>query len=40
MSKNTPRWDDPERYKKIMEEWQKTEDYKYCIDILKRLAKE
>lgn len=40
MSKNTPRWDDPERCKKIMEEWQKTEYYKYCIDILKRLAKE
>lgn len=40
MSKNTPRWDDPKRTKKIMEEWKKTENYKYCIDLLTRLAKE
>ncbi len=40
MSKNTPRWDDPERAKKIMEDWKKTENYKYFIDFLTRLAKE
>lgn len=40
MSKNTPRWDDPERIDRIMDEWKKTDNYKYFLDLLKRLAKE
>ena len=37
---NTPKWDDPVRCRKIMEQWKDTENYKYCIDLLTRLAKE
>ena len=38
--KTTPKWDDPVRTRKIMEQWKKTENFKYTVDILKRLAKE
>lgn len=37
MNKDTPRWDDPKRCKKIMKQWKKTKDYKLCIEILKGL---
>ena len=38
--KHQAQWDDPIRVAKLMEQWRKTDNYKQCIDILKRLGKE
>ena len=36
----TPRWGDIERMKQVTREWEQTENYQACLDLLRKLADE